>query len=157
MTFTSRPATTGDREAMLALMPRLAAFEIPDSRVAEHLWKHDAAMLESWLAGEADDCLVHVVEGEQGAIVGIAMASLRPEMLSKEPSAHLEAIAVAHGMEGKGIGQMLLNAIEEDAERRGALTMTLHVFSKNARARAFYEKSGYDGELMRYIKPLAGK
>ena len=154
MNFTERPAKSGDGEAILALMPRLAAFELPDSRTAEHLWMHDAALLRRWLSGETDNCLVHVVEDETGRVVGFAMVSLRPEMLSEEPSAHLEAIAVGPGVEGKGIGKMLLDSIEEDAASRGALTMTLHVFSRNARARAFYERSGYDDELMRYIKPL---
>ena len=154
MKYTERPATADDGEAILALMPRLAAFEVPDSRTAEHLWMHDAALLRRWVDGETNDCLVHVVEDETGRIVGFAMVSLRPEMLSREPSAHLEAIAVGPAAEGKGIGKMLLDAIEEDAVSRGALTMTLHVFSRNTRARAFYERSGYDGELMRYIKPL---
>jgi ribosomal protein S18 acetylase RimI-like enzyme len=36
----------------------------------------------------------------------------------------------------------------------GALTMTLHVFAANTRARGLYENTGYDGELMRYIKHL---
>jgi ribosomal protein S18 acetylase RimI-like enzyme len=49
---------------------------------------------------------------------------------------------------------MLLRAAEAEAIARGAQTMTLHVFSSNKRARGFYERSGYDGELMRYIKPL---
>ena len=38
---------------------------------------------------------------------------------------------------------------------RGARSMSLHVFSTNMRARAVYERLGYDGELMRYIKRLA--
>lgn len=154
MSFTGRPANPADGEAMLALMPRLAAFELPESRTAEHLWMHDAALLQRWIDGETDNCLVHVVETEAGEIAGFAMATLRPELLSHEPSAHLEAIAVGAGLEGRGIGKMLLRSIEDDALARGALTMTLHVFSKNGQARAFYQKSGYNGELMRYIKPL---
>ena len=155
MNVICRPARIDDGEAMLALMPRLAAFEIPGSRTAEHLWMHDEALLRKWLKGEADDVLVHVIEDDVGRILGIAMASLRPELLSTEPSAHLEAIAIAEGMEGQGLGRMLLHAVEDDARCRGALTMTLHVFSSNMRARGFYEHSGYDGELMRYIKSLS--
>jgi len=32
--------------------------------------------------------------------------------------------------------------------------MTLHVFASNARARGLYERCGYTGELLRYIKQL---
>lgn len=155
MDLVCRPAQAEDGEAILALMPRLAAFDVPESRTPEHLWMHDAVLFRRWLRGEAEEVLVHVVEGG-GAVLGMAMASLRPELLSKEPSAHLEAIAVAEGTEGKGIGSRLLQAVEEDAAGRGALTMTLHVFATNARARRLYEQAGYDGELMRYIKPLSG-
>ncbi len=141
---------------MLALLPRLAAFEIPDSRTAEHLWVHDAALMRDWIEGKTDNVLMHIAEDEVGTVVGVAMVTLRPELLSHEPSAHLEAIAVSDGVEGQGIGQLLLQAAEEDAVAHGAKTITLHVFANNKRARGFYERSGYDGELMRYIKPIEG-
>ena len=151
-----RPATPRDTEAILALMPRLAEFEVPASRNPEHLWMHDAAMLRSWSDGSTDECFVHVAEASSERIAGFAMVSLRPELLSAAPSSHLEAIAVAPGFERLGIGASLLRAVEDEAKRRGAETMTLHVFSANTRARALYEREGFDGELMRYIKPLGG-
>lgn len=156
MKYSVRMAKDTDGEAMLALLPRLAAFEIPDSRTAEHLWVHDAALMRDWIEGKTDNVLMHIAEDEVGAIVGVAMVTLRPELLSHEPSAHLEAIAVSDGVEGQGIGQLLLRAAEDDATAHGAKTITLHVFANNKRARGFYERSGYDGELMRYIKPLEG-
>ena len=61
----------------------------------------------------------------------------------------------AEGAEGQGIGQALLNAAEAAAGEHGAQTITLHVFSTNSRARRLYERSGYDGELIRYIKPIS--
>ena len=152
--FSVRPARIEDREAILALMPRLAAFDVPASRDPKHLWMSDAKMFERWCAGEEDACLVQVAVDGDGNVVGLAMATLRPELLSEEPSSHLEAIAVAEGMAGNGIGRLLLDAMEERLRERGALSMTLHVFASNTRARGFYEKSGYHGELMRYIKPL---
>ena len=82
------------------------------------------------------------------------MSTLRPELLSHEPSAHLEAIALDPAAEGRGVAQALLAAAEAAASARGALTMTLHVFAVNERARRLYDRAGYDGELMRYIKAL---
>ena len=152
--FAVRPARVDDREAILALMPRLAAFDVPESRNPKHLWMSDAKMFERWCAGNEDACLVQVAVDSSDTIVGLAMATLRPELLSKEPSSHLEAIAVAEGMSGNGIGRLLLDAIEAEVRSRGALSMTLHVFASNTRARGFYENSGYHGELMRYIKDL---
>lgn len=153
--FTLREARPGDGDAILALMPRLADFDVPESRNPEHLWWHDAEMFRDWLAGR-QRCLVHVAVDDAGELLGFTMVSLRPELLSDEPSAHLEAIALDPAAEGKGIAKALLNAAEESALAHGAQSMTLHVFAVNKRARRLYEKAGYDGELMRYIKPLAG-
>ena len=155
MDYRIRAATAADGDAMMALMPRLSAFAIPESRTPEHLWLDDEELLREWIGGGADDCFVHVAEDDGGAILGLTLVRLRPEPLSHEPSAHLEAIAVAKGNEGKGIGQALLGAAEDNAHKQGARTMTLHVFSTNTRARRFYDRAGYYGEVIRYIKPLA--
>lgn len=156
MSFRIRSADREDGAALLALMPRLASFEVPKSRNPTDLWRSDAAMLQRWLDGDVPECLVNVAVDDGRNLLGFTMVSLRPEMLSHEPSAHLEAIAVAEGAEGKGVGQALLAAAESEAVEHGARTITLHVFASNTRARSFYEHSGYDGELLRYIKDLAG-
>ena len=142
-----------DADAMLALLPRLADFDIPAHRKQEHLWSGDAALLRSWLAGDAAQCLVQVaVIGD--TVVGMTLTSLRPDLLSHEPSAHLEVIVVSAEAEGCGAGKMLLQAAEQNAQRHGAQAMTLHVISGNERARAVYEHCGYQTEMFRYIKQI---
>jgi ribosomal protein S18 acetylase RimI-like enzyme len=155
MSVNVRRAASEDADAILTLMPRLAAFDVPKSRNPVDLWRSDAAMFQRWLDGEAAECLVHVAVDDAQKILGFTLVSLRPELLSHEPSAHLEAIAVGEDAEGMGVGQALLAAAESEAQAHGARTITLHVFAVNTRAREFYEKSGYDGELIRYIKELA--
>jgi ribosomal protein S18 acetylase RimI-like enzyme len=154
MSFQVRSAVNKDGDAILALMPRLAAFDVPESRNPVDLWRSDAAMLQRWLDGEAAECFVHVAIDDTQEMLGFTLVSMRPELLSHEPSAHLEAIVVAADAEGMGVGQALLEAAESEARTRGAQTMTLHVFARNTRARGFYEHSGYNGELLRYIKEL---
>lgn len=154
MSFLVRDAVGEDADAILALMPRLASFDVPESRNPADLWRSDAAMFKRWLDGEAPECFVHVAVDDAQQVVGFTLVSLRPELLSHEPSAHLEAIAVGEETEGMGVGQALLAAAEDEARAKGAKTITLHVFSVNTRARSFYEKSGYDGELIRYTKNL---
>lgn len=155
MSVQVRRAASDDADAILALMPRLAAFDVPKSRNPLDLWRSDAAMFQRWLDGEVAECFVHVAVDDSAKILGFTLVSLRPELLSHEPSAHLEAIAVGEDAEGMGVGQALLAAAEGEATAHGARTITLHVFAVNTRARGFYEKSGYDGELIRYIKELA--
>ncbi len=155
MSFQVRSGVNEDGEAILALMPRLAAFDVPNSRNPVDLWRSDAAILQRWLDGEATECFVHVAVDDARKLLGFTLVSLRPELLSHEPSAHLEAIVVGEGAEGMGVGRALLTAAESEAKSQGALTITLHVFASNTRARGLYEQSGYDGELLRYIKELA--
>jgi ribosomal protein S18 acetylase RimI-like enzyme len=149
-----RDAVVRDGEAMLALIPRLAAFDIPQGRNPEHLYKDDAALLQRWLARDAEDCLVQVAVDDDDVVLGFTLTRMRPEALSHEPSAHLEAIAVSADEEGQGVGKALLEANEANARKNGALSLTLHVISTNTRARSFYERSGYFDEMIRYIKKL---
>ncbi|MEM1173843.1 MAG: GNAT family N-acetyltransferase [Pseudomonadota bacterium] len=151
-----RLAEPADIDAVLAMMPRLAMFELPEQRDARDLWRHDAATAQRWADGDAPNCRIHVAEVD-GDIVGLAMVTMRPELLSEAPSAHLEALAVSDGFEGRGLGHGLMQAAEQDALEQGAESITLHVFARNERARALYERRGFDGELMRYIKRFDDK
>lgn len=105
------------------------------------------------MAGDAH-CLVQVATDGEHRLLGFTMVTLRPELLSHEASAHLEAIAVSKAAEGGGVARALLESAERGAMAQGARSITLHVFANNGRARQFYDRNGYDGELMRYIKHL---
>ena len=151
--YTIIEAGASHGEAMLALMPRLADYDVPPTRNPDDLWRHDAEVLREWLAGR-QQCIVHAAIDDDGRVLGFSLVRLRPELLSHEPSAHLEAIALDRRAEGRGIAQALLAHAERAAHEQGAQSMTLHVFAVNTRARKLYERAGYDGELMRYIKHL---
>ena len=148
-------ANPADLDAILALLPRLASFELPNGRDPKHLWEGDAAMVVDWAAGNNPDYLVSVAKDDDGSLLGMASVSLREELLSHAPSAHLEVIVVADGAEGRGIGKALLEAAEAGARQRGARSMSLHVFAANTNARRLYRAAGYDEELYRCIKPFA--
>ena len=145
-------ANPDDCDAMLELFPRLASFELPNGRNPDHLWRGDADMLREWASGANENCLVNVARDDDGSILGVAMVTLRPELLSHSPSAHLEVLVVAESAEGRGVGTALLEAAETGAREHGARSMSLHVFASNTRARRVYERAGFDGELLRYIK-----
>lgn len=154
MRYSIRDAVPGDAEAIRALMPRLAAFDIPSRRDPEELWRGDEQILDGWRAGSEPDCRICVAVDEEDTVVGAVMLRLRPELLSSRPSAHLEVLVLAEQAEGYGIGKALMREAERVARDRGALTLTLTAFAANTRARGLYESMGYDGELIRYIKEL---
>ncbi len=55
---------------------------------------------------------------------------------------YLQAIAVDKGLDGKGIGSILLDFIEERGAASGSGRLVLDVSAKNERARRFYERRG---------------
>jgi len=154
MNYSIRFATPSDGEKMYALLPRLAAFQLPSGRKPEHAYTGDGKMLKRWIAGEEQDCFVYVATDTSDKILGWAYVSMQPEFMSYEPGSHLEVLLVDENATGQGIGQALLKASENEAKKRGAESMTLHVWENNKRARAVYEKNGFNAELLRYIKPL---
>lgn len=149
-----RPGKDSDRQAVVALMPYLADFAIPTRRQAEHLWSGDAQMAEAVLSQSSASSFIDIAEAPSGQVVGLIMVSLREEMLSHEPSAHLEAIVVAPEYRGLGLGSKLTQHCETRVKALGAKTLTLHVFNRNQRARALYAAHSFDEELIRAIKWL---
>ncbi|KAI9029246.1 acyl-CoA N-acyltransferase [Hyaloraphidium curvatum] len=153
--FEIRAAVAEDLPRILELMPRLAQFPLPPERHrdVDAIWSGDADLLRSWAAGPLPGCVVLVAVSET-ELLGLAFARFREELISHRPSAHLEALVVAASAEGKGIGSALMDAVEKKVVEGGATSLTLHAFATNERARAVYERKGFNGELIRYIKHL---
>lgn len=154
MDFSIRVATAADAPAIFKLLPRLADFDIPQRRQPEHLWHGDRDMIAAWSRAERPDVHVHVAVDVAQTLLGATVFSLREELLSHEPSAHLEVIVVAPQAERRGVAAALIDAVEGQARALGARAVTLHVFARNERAVRLYERLGYDGELIRFIKSL---
>jgi ribosomal protein S18 acetylase RimI-like enzyme len=56
---------------------------------------------------------------------------------------HVNAIAVAAGQRGRGIGQRLMEAAESSARRRGARRLSLHTAQANLAALALFLRCGF--------------
>ncbi len=59
------------------------------------------------------------------------------------PLGRLYSLAVAAGLRGRGIGDVLLEACEREAAARGCTRLRLEVRSDNAPAQRLYERRGY--------------
>lgn len=151
MQLTIREGRPEDLPAMLALLPRLADFPLPEGRAPEDTYQGDGKTLKAWAEGGEAACRVTVAEDEAG-LLGFTLVRLQPEFMSGAPSAHLEVIIIDARADGTGLGKTLLERAEAAVQAEGASSMTLHVFSNNARARSVYDRFGYTGELLRYVK-----
>ena len=149
---TYRPAEPDDYHALLKLLPQLADFDIPVRRFANNLWEGDAQLLKSVLDKETQVTFADVAVDSGNQIAGLILVTMRDEILSHEPSAHLEAIVVSPSARGQGLGRRLLQRAEDRVKELGAKTLTLHVFANNQRARSLYRSHGFDEEMLRCIK-----
>ena len=57
---------------------------------------------------------------------------------------YISLIGVDPASQGRGVGQALLTAVEEEARGLGATGVVLHTASSNSRARTAYQRAGYD-------------
>ena len=75
----------------------------------------------------------------------IGMALCLPSFSSfrARPILNIHDIAVAPGHRGKGVGQALLQAVEQEARRRGCCKVTLEVWEDNEVAKAAYLRAGF--------------
>lgn len=86
--------------------------------------------------------------------VGLANCFIGYSTFAAAPLVNIHDFAVAPGYRGQGIGTALLQAIEDEALKRGACKVTLEVLSGNDAARRLYAAHGY-GDYQ--LDPQAGR
>jgi len=153
MSVSVRPARPDDRDFVLAAAVELAAFGPPEWRTAEEVVAGEAKTLRSWFDGTRADATLLVVE-ENGRSLGFAFLETLRDYFLDEEHGHIGILAVTKDAQGRGAGGALLEAAESWARGRGHRRLTLHVFEKNARARAVYAHRGYRPESLKYVKFL---
>jgi ribosomal protein S18 acetylase RimI-like enzyme len=143
-----------DRTAVLGLAGRLTIGVAP--------WRDGrrvAGAVRTWVAasiGAADEegrAVFVAVVGDQ--VVGVATVAERAHWTG-ELDANIDELVTAEGHEGRGVARALMGAVEAWAAGRGLANVTLETGAKNARARDFYRRAGYEEEELRYTKRLSG-
>jgi len=86
------------------------------------------------------DVLVATVDGTIAGYI-----SIRPptELPASSHVQHVTGLAVDPELQGRGLGEALLEAAAAEAVRRGARRLTLRVLAPNAPARRLYERCGF--------------
>ena len=153
MSITIRAAREEDRTAILALVPRLRAFGPPELRPAEDLDRAEIEALSRALTELAANAVLLVAQLDE-TVAGVAYADTGTDYFTKEQHGHLGILMVAEHAEGRGVGRMLLEAIDDWAKGRGYRFITLNVFDGNHHARKVYERAGYTIDTLKYLKRL---
>ena len=79
----------------------------------------------------------YLVALDQEQVVGYAGLCDYPD------EAFVQTMAVAPAAQGRGVGGLLLDALLEEAARRGQRTVSLEVRADNAAAQRLYERHGF--------------
>lgn len=152
--FTIRPAILRDREAVLALVPRLRVPQPGNFRLPEALDAGEQRTLRRFFDGNPAGAFLWVAD-EASAIIGMAYAERATDYFTQETHGHLGILAVDERAEGRGVGRALLQTVEQWSRDAGFRLLSLNVFASNARAIAVYEKAAYREDFVRYVKLMS--
>ncbi|MET0672333.1 MAG: ribosomal protein S18-alanine N-acetyltransferase [Microbacterium pygmaeum] len=132
-----RTATLDDLEAIMAL--ERASF--PTDAWSSAMMREELASPHGW----------YVVDELAGRIVGYA--GLRAPRGSKD--ADVQTIAIAEASRSRGRGRILLDALLQEAARRGVHDVFLEVRADNPVAQALYASEGFTevGRRAHYYQP----
>jgi ribosomal protein S18 acetylase RimI-like enzyme len=149
-----RPATAEDREAILALVPRLAQHGTPPGRDARQVAVTDLQAIAAVIDARTAETQLLVAVHDR-SIVGFIHVKTVTDYYTQRPIGHISDIVVAPQAEGRGVGRALTSAAEEWARSRGYTLMQLNVLVGNTAARSLYEQLRYGAEWLKYVKPLS--
>ena len=96
---------------------------------------------------------------EDGAVVGLALCEREegggsPTWAWPPDVFVIIDIIVLPEARGRGVGEALMQAVEEEARRLGVAALDLNVVASNEVARRFYERHGFEAHLVIYRKRL---
>jgi GNAT superfamily N-acetyltransferase len=148
-----RKATKNDHDFIFELSPRLA-------EVANLAW-HDRDVVQQMQDDYIDAMLIDtslpftllIAEGNATSLGFIHVKEHKDE-ISAEICAMVTLLAVSPIAQGKGVGQLLMQAAEGWAKQQSYRLLHLEVFANNDSAAGFYRNLGFSPEMMTMVKPL---
>ena len=148
--LTLRRATAADEQVLTVLAARLSAFDLPAWRAAHEIGDADSrAMIAAAASGNPDDEVLIAERG--GEVVGCLHVLADTDFFGLRHG-HVSVIATTEAAEGSGVARRLMEHAEQWTAERGLPLLTLNMFAGNARARRFYEKGGFQVEMVKYAK-----
>ena len=96
----------------------------------------------AWLENRDPRYLVIVAEDQDGQVCGYASLN-KFNFKSAYTGVADISIYIGRSCRGKGVGQILLEKLFQEAKDAGFYKLVLNVISKNTGAQKFYEKMGY--------------
>jgi GNAT superfamily N-acetyltransferase len=151
MEYTIRPARGTDCPRLLELIRELAEYERAPQEVTvtlEHFQQSGFGPQPVWWAIVAEDV--------NGLVIGFALYYIRYSTW-KGQRMYLEDILVTESWRGKGVGQVLLDALRDEAKRKKLNAIVWQVLDWNEPALRFYRRQAgvaFDAEWINVSVPI---
>jgi len=139
---TMREATPNDAPDIAALLDELGYPSSP-AQAAERI-ERIAMDPSTWV-------IVAEVESE---LAGLGALHVQNLVERDEPGCEVAGLIVGERFRRRGIGELLMQALEDEARRREGKVMVLNTAHRRADAHAFYQALGYAHTGRRYAKKL---
>ncbi|MDH4062895.1 MAG: GNAT family N-acetyltransferase [Acidobacteriota bacterium] len=142
-----RKATSGDAADLAAFGRRAFHTTFASENNPDDLEQYlDTAYTEDRQRAEILDPAIETLLIEQDGTLA-AFAQIRegpvPACITGPDPIELWRFYVDHSWHGRGVSAALMGAVEDTVRSRGARTLWLGVWERNARAQAFYRKHGF--------------
>ena len=118
---------------------------LPPKEAEDAAAAHIAQVLS---AGPESTSAFHFVDAEHGRAIGSAW------LLTKQGDAFLADLRIDDEFRGQGYGTAAMARLEAHLKENGYPAFRLHVYAKNAAARALYDKLGFEVVSMQMRKSL---
>jgi GNAT superfamily N-acetyltransferase len=139
-----RPLETSDREAWSRLWRGYLDFyraEVPESTTARTFER---------LAEQTDGMIGLVAVGENGDLLGLAHLVFHPATWSVTSYCYLEDLFVDRAARGTTTARALMEAVYDEADRRGASRTYWNTQQYNGAARSLYDQVGHATSFVVY-------
>ncbi len=153
-----RKATVGDYNILCELFDEIDTLHRNN---LPHIFQHAIGPIreQDYYSGLVADENVGLFVAEIGEkLIGFAHAIVKDTpvipILVPRQYANIESIVVKSGFQNRGIGRILMNAMQEWAIAKGATSIELNVYEFNEIAVSFYEKLGYQTFSRKMSKEL---
>ncbi len=140
--FDIRLATLEDAAELGGFLKALNHFHRLEGQTLEEVQSQVARELRLCLAGGSHS--VYLATGPGGEIAGYANVHWLPYLFLPGPEGYVSELFVAEAARGQGIGSALLDAVQDEARRRGCARLSLlNMRGRESYARGFYAKAGW--------------
>lgn len=137
-----RPPEAGDMEALADLMTQLGY----PTRTSEMQMR-----METIMANKQYATFVAVSGGEVCGMIGTRISY---SFEHNSPGGAILALIVSEKMRGRGVGEALIKAAENDLAQKNIRRLAVYTHFRRTRAHEFYEKLGYEKNGFRLVKEL---